>query len=170
MHSIPLSGFDDIGTIYKTITENYLNSPNGENDIAVLLTPGNTYNDILKFILQTVRNIINYNKSDFSLSFVEEWKNRLNLVGDTIYKEIYSILDENSRSKIHLYGNFPIEEKLQIYMFHTADAKGESKTELYNHLYQAYEHVFGTQFFNTGSDDSLEVIKIIDCTGDKLKL
>ena len=170
MHSIPLSGFDDIGTIYKTITENYLNSPNGESDIAVLLTPGSTYNDILKFILQTVRNIINYNKSDFSLSFVEEWEKRLNLVGDTIYREIYSILDENSRSRIHLFGSFPIEEKLQVYMFHTTDAKGESNTELYNHLHQAYKDVFGTQFFNTGSDDSLEVIKVIDCTGDKLKL
>lgn len=166
--SIPVDGFDEIGTMYQTIVESYLQSEKGRNDIDNILRSGNKYEDMLEIILAAVLNVIKNNKSKFSLPFIEEWEERLNLAGDVIYREIYDKLDANSKNNIHLFGNFTIEEKMQIYMLHTSDAKGINKTDLFAHLEQAYNGVTGAQFFNTGIDDSLEVLKIVDCSGDKL--
>ncbi len=92
------------------------------------------------------------------------------MAGDVVYKEIRNALDGTGHDKIYLYGNFPIEEKLQVYMLHKCDAKGNNETDLYKHLKQAYAGIQGTQFFNTGFDDALEAIKVFDCSGVKLKL
>lgn len=165
---IPVDGFDEIGTMYQTITESYLQSEKGREDINNAFRAGNTYEDIIEIIFMAICNIIQANRVEFSLPFIEEWEKRLNRTGDAIYREIYETLDANSRNNIHLYGNFPIDEKLQVYMLHTGDARGLRKTDLFAHLEQAYKGVNDTQFFNTGIDDSLEVLKIIDCSGEKL--
>ena len=166
--SIPVDGFDEIGTMYQTIVESYIQSEKGQNDINNVFRAGNKYEDMLEVIFIAICNVIQTNKTRFSLPFIEEWEKRLNLAGDVIYREIYETLDANSRNNIHLFGNFPIDEKLQVYMLHTGDAKGLKKTDLFTHLEQAYNGVNATQFFNTGIDDSLEVLKIIDCSGEKL--
>ena len=167
---IPLDGFENIGSMYRTIAEIYLKSTPGERDLKALLCAGNRYGDILDQLLNMVSHTVEYNKKNFSLSFIDEWEERLNLAGDIVYKQIRSTLDENAHDKIHLFGNFPIEEKLQVYMFHTCDANGNQETDLCDHLRRAYEGIQGTQFFNTGFDDALEAIKIVDCSGDKLKI
>lgn len=166
--SIPVDGFDDIGTMYETIVKSYIQSEKGKNDIESILRAGNKYEDMLEVIFFAVCNVVEANRDKFSLPFIEEWENRLNRTGEAIYKEIYNTLDASSKSNIHLCGNFPVEEKLQIYMLHTGDAKGLNKTELFTHLEQAYNGVNAAQFFNTGLDDSLEVLKIVDCGGEKL--
>ena len=167
---IPLGSFDNIGNMYQTISENYIRSDKGIKDINQLIRAGNDYGDISGQLLEMIKSTVQNNKAKFSLSFIDEWSERLNLAGDVVFKEIHTSLDERGKGKIHLAGSYPVIEKMQIYMFHTSDASGTQPTELCNHLRLAYAGIPGTQFFNTGFDDALEVMKIIECSGDNLKL
>ncbi len=167
---IPIEGFENLGKMYETIADMYLRSESGENDRKALLRPGNKYDDILNQLLEMVGGAVKYDRQKFSLSFINEWAERLKLAGDAVYRKIRTSLDENSNDRIHLFGNFPIEEKLQIYLFHTYDTEENRKTNLCDYLSRTYEGIAGVQFFNTGFDDALEAIKVIDCGGDKLKL
>lgn len=165
---IPIDGFEDVGTMYKTMAENYLNVGKGEENINKLLRPGNSIENILAEIFQSIKNISLDNSETFSLSFIKEWERRLNMVGETVYKEIKDKMDSNGPEEILLKGTFSVDEKLQIYMLHTCDARGENDTDLYKMLKEAYKGIENAQFFNTGCEDSIEVMKIVDCSGDKL--
>ncbi len=166
----PIDEFAKIGTMYQTFAELYLKMEQGNSDIKELLASGNIEKDFSDILLKMVKNTIANNKSSFMMPFIDEWAQRLGLAGDVIYKKIHQMLDENVKDKIHLAGLYPIENKMQVYILHTSDTHGQSKTELYNHLSSAYQDVPGVQFFNTGFDDSLEVMKFYDCSGDKIKV
>lgn len=166
----PIDGFEKIGTMYQLLAESYLKTERGETDINRLISAGNTEKDFADILLEMVKNTIANNKSKFMMPFINEWAERLGLAGDVIYNQIHKTLDKDIKDKIHLFGLFPIENTMQVYILHTSDAKGDNKTELFNHLNSAYKDVPGVQFFNTGFDDSLEVMKFYDCSGDKLKV
>lgn len=165
---IPIKGFVDVGTMYKTMAENYLNVGKGEESLNKLLQSGNSMENILSEVFHGIENVSLDNSEIFSLSFTKEWERRLNMVGETVYKEIKDKLDRNGAEEILLKGTFSVDEKLQIYMLHTCDAKGENDTDLYKMLKEAYRGIENAQFFNTGCEDSIEVMKIVDCSGDKL--
>lgn len=166
----PADGFAQIGTMYKVMTEVYVNSDAGKKDNQLLLTAGNTDEQFVDIIMRMVKKIVSDNQKKFSMTFIQEWSERLNLSGDVIYTQIHNTLDSDANNKIHLSNLHPVNDRLHVYMFHTANSQGEEKTELYSHLSAAYKEAANVQFFNTGFDDSLEVLKFFDCGDDKMTI
>lgn len=167
---IPIEGFADIGDMYSNITNSYLTTSSGKDAIRKIVSNGNNYQEIINQVTKIIQDIVEKNKDTISVSFIEEWSQRLAMAGDRVYREIGRTLQTNGRDGIYLSGNFPIMEKMQIYMYHTSNADGTRPTELYNYLNEAFKGVDNVQMFNTGFDDLLEVIKIVDCTGNNLRL
>ena len=99
------------------------------------------------------------------MPFIEEWERRLDLTGDRIYREISKTLTEKADDLIRLYGNLPISKAMTVYMLHTVDMRGENPTQLYEHLKETFRDNTLVQYFNTGYDDALEAISLIECNG-----
>jgi hypothetical protein len=54
-------------------------------------------------------------------------------------------------------------------MLHTTDANGNNPTGLFGYLQQTFKDVNDIQYFNTGSDDDLEVITFVSLDNNRLK-
>ncbi len=159
---IPLKN-DEIGTVYRLLTETYLNSAAGH---AALMKIGRADNDaaaILSAVFDCFRSVIQANLDTFSLPFIDEWERRLNKSGDRIYREISKTLTDRADDLIRLYGNLPIHRKATVYMLHTADADGQNCTKLFEHLQETFKDDPLVQYVNTGYDDALEAISLILC-------
>lgn len=165
---IPLTMFDDIGTIYSNITSLFLQTGKGEVCANKILCAENNASDMLDEVLNTLKCILEENKDLFSLPFIEEWEKRLDLTGDRIYREISTALTENADDMIRLYGNCPIDKKLKVFMLHTYDANGKNPTTLYEHLQHTFLDDELVQYFNTGYDDALEALTFIACSDNNL--
>lgn len=167
---IPLNS-DDLGTTYKTLTENYFRGQSGNDSLRAICDPGNKTDDIFRELQKCFTKIVETNPTVFLLPFIEEWENRLNLTGDRIYREISLTLTKRSDDLIRLYGNLPIDKRLTVYMLHTVDANGENPTQLFQHLKEAFKYDDShVQYFNTGYDDALEAISLIACDNNNLLL
>ena len=164
----PVDGFDSMGDLYSNMVLSYLKTDKGAAMLRQFLRPGVRYDEMLLMLLEMVRQVAAENRDHFALPFGAVWAMLLKLAGDSVYREILNALDSDIRNQIHLYGNYPIEERMQVYLFHTADAKGENTTELYSYVSQAYQGIPNVQFYNTGFDDAIETVWVFDCSGDKL--
>ena len=164
----PVDGFDSMGDLYSNMVLSYLKTDKGAAMLRQFLRPGVRYDEMLFMLLEMVRQVAAENRDHFALPFGAVWAMLLKLAGDSVYREILNALDSDIRNQIHLYGNYPIEERMQVYLFHTADAKGENTTELYSYVSQAYQGIPNVQFYNTGFDDAIETVWVFDCSGDKL--
>ncbi len=166
--NIPLNAFENLGKIYHNITVNHFHTEQGHRDIQNIIAAGNNYDDIVEYIFECFYHIISSNKDLFALPFIEEWECRLDLAGAMIFKEINEVLTGGSDDMIRLYGNYPINKVLKVFMLHTSDANGENPTKLYQHLKDTFESDSLVQYFNTGYDDALEAITFIECSGANL--
>ena len=168
---LPIDGFDELGTIYSNLAENYFHTTAGEQLLKRIILPGNGNEEFTNALLKAFNTLIEQNEDIFSLTFIEEWERRLNLAGDEVYRRIQSTFERDFEQKLFLFGNYqrnviPVE----VYMCHTADASGQNQTELYKHLKNAIGKSERTQFVNTGMDDTVEAFRFIDCTGNNILL
>lgn len=166
--NIPLNAFENLGKIYHNVTVNHFHTEQGHRDIQNIVSAGNKFDDIVERIFECFCHIIASNKELFALPFIEEWERRLDLAGAMIFKEISEVLTGGADDMIRLYGNYPINKVLKVFMLHTADANGENPTKLYQHLKDTFESDSLVQYFNTGYDDALEAITFIECSGANL--
>ncbi|MBQ9415116.1 MAG: hypothetical protein IJU16_08350, partial [Clostridia bacterium] len=101
---------EELGAMYKTLTENYFLGAQGKESLVAICSAGNTTADIFRELQQCFVKVVNANQSIFSLPFIEEWERRLDLTGDRIYREISKTLTEKADDLIRLYGNLPISK------------------------------------------------------------
>lgn len=168
---LPLDGFSELGTMYSNLTENYMQTTVGEAMLRKAVTPGNRYDEFDDSLLHIFDDIISKNRDIFSLSFIREWEERLNLAGDEVYKRIQSTFERDFEQKLFLFGNYQRTRiPLEVYMCHTTDSRGQNATDLYNHLKNAMGVTDRAQFVNTGLDDVVEAFRFIDCSGSNLLL
>lgn len=168
---LPLDGFSELGTMYSTLTENYLQTSDGELMVCKTVAPGNGCNEFESTLLHIFDDIISKNRDVFSLTFIREWEERLNLAGDEVYKRIQATFERDFEQKLFLFGNYQRTRiPLEVYMCHTTDSNGQNATDLYNHLKNAVGVVDRAQFVNTGLDDVVEAFRFIDCSGSNLLL
>lgn len=167
---IPVNGFSDIGQMYANMAENYLNTAKGEALMRRFLQPGASREKQLDTLLEMIQGVILDNSEHFSEPFINMWASLLNLAGNEVYRVITNELDEDSQDHICLFGNYPVEARLQMYLFHTASADGLEKTKLCSYLEQAYADIPNVQLFNTGFDDAIEAVKLFDCGDNRLLL
>lgn len=166
---IPLEGYEELGTFYSTIAENYINSPKGTEQIRHVITPGNTKEDFVRELIVAFDNVLKINEDKFTLTFIDEWVQRLNLAGEVIFKKILSTFNDDFEKRLFLFGNYPRRNKLDTYLFHTLDNRMQP-TDLFNHLRNAFKNIEHVQFINSGYDDLVESIRFIDCSGSKIVL
>lgn len=168
---LPLDGFSELGTLYSNLTENYMQTTDGEAMLRKVVIPGNGYDEFEDSLLHIFDDIISKNRDIFSLSFIREWEERLNLAGDEVYKRIQSTFERDFEQKLFLFGNYQRTRiPLEVYMCHTTDSRGQNATDLYNHLKNAMGVTDRAQFVNTGLDDVVEAFRFIDCSGSNLLL
>lgn len=168
---VPVDGFTELGVLYKNYIENYMQTESGRLALQQILSLNNSTNeDIFEKMFAFFKGFVRHNKELFSLSFVREWEKRLGFSGDRIYKEISQTLTDDENSMIRLYGAYSISKELKICMLHTTDSNGTNLTELYRHLKQTFENSDEIQYFNTGSDEAMEVITFVSCSGMNLIL
>lgn len=167
---IPVNGFSDIGQMYANMAENYLHTEKGEALMRRFLQPGASREKQMDTLLEMIQGVILDNSEHFSEPFINMWASLLNLAGDAVYKRITQELDNDSQDHICLHGEFPVEVRLQMYLFHTTSADGLIKTKLCSYLEQAYADIPNVQLFNTGFDDAIEAVKLFDCGGNRLLL
>ncbi len=168
---LPLEGFSELGTMYSNLTENYMQTTGGEAMLRRVVAPGNEYNDFEDSLLYIFDDIISNNWDVFSLSFIREWEERLNLAGDEVYKRIQTTFERDFEQKLFLFGNYQRTRiPLEVYLCHTTDSRGQNATDLYNHLKNAMGGTERAQFVNTGLDDVVEAFRFIDCSGSNLLL
>ena len=159
----------NLGRIYKMTAENYLNSNNISD--AKIVGAGNDRSGTVNAIYSCFEGILKENAELFSLPFIEEWAHRLDMSGDRIYKEISNTLSATGNDEsLYYYGNYPISEKLKIFMLHTTDYGGKNPTDLYRYLQQTFSDDNLVQYFNTGYDNSIEAVTLISCSGNNLLL
>ena len=166
--NIPLAAFDDLGSIYDNFVSNYMQTIAGEKVLLSVVEPGKDEKEIRSGILTAFQKILEANAKHFSLPFIEEWESRLNLTGDRIYRDISNTLSGSADQMIRYYGNYPLNEKMKVFMLHTADPSGANPTKLFEHLRQTFRDDVLVQYFNTGYDDALEALSFIACSGINL--
>lgn len=167
---IPADLFEDIGTMYENAAVNYLRGDSGQRQMARILSAGNGYDEILEQMLACFTDMIQHNKELFSLPFIEEWGRRLDLTGNRIYHEISTALTSEVDDVIRLYGYYPLDKRMKVYMLHSTDAAGKNPTQLYTSLQETFAGDDTVQYFNTGYDDALEAITFVACEGKNLLL
>jgi hypothetical protein len=165
----PVNGFDDIGNMFEIITLNYLRTDQGMEKLNRLLSIGLTKLQMLEFLFDILRSVIHTYRDEFSLSFVDLWSKLLDMAGNMIYRQISVALTENTDDRTLLWGSYAYEKKMQIFMLHTTDANGNNPTGLFGYLQQTFKDVNDIQYFNTGSDDDLEVITFVSLDNNRLK-
>ncbi|MBQ3075484.1 MAG: hypothetical protein IJC26_05395, partial [Clostridia bacterium] len=166
--NLPLAAFDDLGSIYDNFVSNYMQTIAGEKVLLSVVEPGKDEKEILSGILTAFQKILEANAEHFSLPFIEEWESRLNLTGDRIYRDISNTLSGSADQMIRYYGNYPLNEKMKVFMLHTSDPSGANPTKLFEHLQQTFRDDVLVQYFNTGYDDALEALSFIACSGINL--
>lgn len=169
---LPTDGFADLGNLYKNMADSYLSSDEGKECVKRIISPNSTLETIIDGLYEICNNIINLNKHIFSLSFIEELEKRLNNTTGSVYSTLMKIIDEQITSRVYLHGNFAINDGLDIYLFRTHKNQGGTmaETDLFTYFSQTFANVPHVQFLNSGSDDSLEVIKLVELNGSKLIL
>lgn len=167
---VPADLFDDIGTMYENAADNYLHGNSGQRQLAKVLTAENGYDKILEQMLACFTDMVQHNEALFSLPFIEEWGRRLDLTGDRIYHEISTALTSGVDDVIRLYGYYPLDKRMKVYMLHSTDAAGKRPTQLYSSLQETFAGDDTVQYFNTGYDDALEAITFVACKGKNLLL
>lgn len=171
LRSLPVDGFNELGTIYSNLTENYFHTVSGEQILSKVIRPGNNRGEFIALLLKAFDNLIEQNEEMFALSFIEEWEKRLNLAGDEVYRRIQTTFERDFEQSLFLFGNYQRNViPLEVYMCHTSDASGQNQTELYQHLKNAVGASDRTQFVNTGMDDLVEAFRFIDCSGSNILL
>lgn len=168
--TIPLNLSDEIGSLYENAVNSYLLSDGGRRFLAKICFPGNSYEDILGEMFVCFQDFVRHNDELFSLPLIEEWARRLNLTGELIYKEISDTLTRGADDMILLYGNYPLDKRLKVYMLHSTDANGNNPTKLFQSVERTFSGDELVQYFNTGYDDALEGITFVSCAGINLLL
>lgn len=154
---------DEIGTVYRLLTETYLNSAAGHTALMKIGRADNDIGAILSAMFACFLDIVRVNVDTFSLPFIDEWERRLNKSGDRIYREISKTLTDRADDLIRLYGNLSIDRKATVYLLHTADSDGRNCTKLFEHLQETFKDDPLVQYINTGYDDALEAVSLILC-------
>ena len=168
--AVPAGYFDGVGTMYEKAAVNYLHGERGQRQLAEILSAENGRDGVLEQMLACFRDMLRHNEELFSLSFTEEWRCRLDLTGDRIYHEISSVLTNGADDAIRLYGNYPLDKRMKVYLLHATDAAGKNPTQLYTSLRETFAGDDTAQYFNTGCDNALEAITFVACEGKNLLL
>lgn len=160
---LPAGGFGSLGNLYKIMTESYIASENGNKHIKAIVAPNATYETIIEELFCMSQGIMDDNKKIFELSFIKEWEKRLNEAEESIYTTLSGIINEQLERKVYLHGNFPVEDSLSVYMFHSHMINGgkREETDLFRYFNKTLADFNGIQYYNTGTDDSLAVLKYI---------
>ena len=165
----PLIEPEFIGDIHKNLTYSYLQGAKGDSDIKSVMSTSNKMADIQIALERTIKSIITTHIDDFAKNFATMW---ISIFGTSTEgtTKLRQALDGDYKRRISLNGVFSVDNVLSVYMFHTVDITGQQKTPLLDLMQQAYIVDNKIQFFNTGTDDSIEVMKFVDCGGNKLEL
>lgn len=166
---LPLDGFNELGVFYSNITDSYINSIRGNEQIKTIISPGNGSDEFNEQLIVVFENILETNEEKFNLSFIDEWVQRLNLTGDVILREIEKTFNKDFEKRLFLSGNYPKQNKLDTYIFHTFD-NDSNPTQLLKHLKDTFKGIEHVQFINSGYDDFVESIRFVDCSGSRLIL
>lgn len=165
---IPLKMEDTLGTYYSKMVSAFCQTGSGRDALNDILCAGNTESDFAEKTFECFKKIIAENQKIFSMSFIEEWSQRLGQSGDMIYKKISNELTMGADEAIRLCGNYALHKKLKVIMLHTGDINGGAQTELYGHIKETFKDDNLVHYFNTGYDDAMEAISFIECKGTDL--
>ena len=168
---VPVGRLDSMGILYLNMTQNYLASDQGKKRMARAVSPAATYSSILDEFYAMTTEIIDQNKEIFELSFIKEWEQRISASEADIYTTLSRIINDQLERKIFLHGNFAANAGISVYMFRTHSISMGSRTasELLSHFQTTLGSTAGVQYFNTGSDNTLEVMKLIDLPGSNIR-
>lgn len=165
---IPLKMDDTLGTYYSKMVVSFCQTSAGEQAIKNILCAGNSEQDIAEKIFDFFQKIVEEHQKIFSMSFIEEWSQRLGQSGDMIYNKISNQLTMGADEAIRLCGNYALRTKLKVIMLHTGGGNGGTQTELYGHVKETFKDDNLVHYFNTGYDDAMEAISFIECKGADL--
>lgn len=166
---LPISGFDDIPRFYGDNMSQYLNTDDGKKQKNDILKIGNTFEDLIEIVEQTLHKANNYCNESIKLPFIKVWANTLKLHPGEIFTRIRTTLLGDGNDGILLKGGeYPINDSLSVFMLHCYDRDGNNPTPLYKQFTEAYKDMNNVQFFNTGNDDSIKSIKFFECSGNNL--
>lgn len=165
----PIDGYSELGNMYWTIADTYLKTDAAEQHIRMILSIESNKEAILDELYHMAEELIEKNKGIFELTFIEEWEKRLG-DGETVYTKLNPEIEEMLNKRVFLKGNYNMQNATFIYLFHSHNSS-DQPTELMRHF---YENPVGIAkgddiyFLNTGDDDSISVLKLIDITSESL--
>lgn len=169
--SVITSGFDDITNKYGSSMNEFLKTDEGGEYVSRFLKLGNTYDDLMQVLEEVLLAANNYCKDDIKMPFTDFFVSILkNNAKQEMIPALKGIMEEEGDQGVMLRGAFPVLRELSVFMLHCWDAEGEKTTEFFKLLNEAYENVSATQFFNTGNDDAVDLMKLYKVEGSNLIL
>lgn len=169
---IPVEGFSRLGRIYTDMVNSYIDSDSGSNNISLVLRPRNEAEDFAEGIFECIKEIINIreNKRMFKMSLHDEWRLRLDRVGETVNNEINNAFTADFNQRVFYRNNLAAEPELEIYLLHIHNRENPNETTgLYNYLRAATKDREKdgetVAFINTGYDDMVEAVRFFKIGG-----
>ena len=165
------ASFDDITSKYGSSMTDFLRTEEGNEYASRFLKLGNTYDDLLQVLKEVLLAANVYCKGEINMPFIDFFVTILKMTAKHDMMPVLKAKMEGEGDQgVMLRGAFPVLRDLCVFMLHCYDAQGENPTELFNLLDDAYENVSATQFFNTGNNDAVDVMKLYKVEGSNLIL
>jgi hypothetical protein len=167
---LSFSWADSISKQYVARMKEFLRTEEGIKCLNGILSMSDDSNDVYNALTSTLYRAEKYFADTISKPFIQMWADTMKQQGQDILTKIRSELKGDGQNGIMLRGGYPVLDVMSVYMMHTVDRNGDNPTLMYRQLEEAFREMDTIQFFNTGNDDSIEVLSYYRCDGDNLIL
>ncbi len=165
------ASFDDITSKYGNSMSDFLRTEEGNEYVSRFLKLGNTFDDLMQVLEEALLAANVYCKGEINMPFIDFFVMILRLSAKyDMIPTLKGIMEGEGDQGVMLRGAFPVLRDLSVFMLHCYDAQGENATEFFKLLDEAYKDVSATQFFNTGNDDAVDLLKLYRVEGSNLIL